>query len=66
MQRAAKPAKLAVKNGWIICPVCKQRTHQHVGPNVEAKGLELWCHRCKTVHVVNIVGGQCFLVSPCR
>lgn len=66
MQSRKECGTLVVKDGWIICPICRHRTHQHIAPQTEAKQLEVWCHRCKTVHVVNIASGQCYLDSPCR
>ena len=66
MQSERKTARLAVKNGYVVCPVCRHRTNQHIAPGTEARRLELWCHRCKTTHVVNIKNGQCYLDCPCR
>ncbi|WP_363323696.1 cysteine-rich KTR domain-containing protein [uncultured Oscillibacter sp.] len=66
MQSAAKPAKLAVKNGYVVCPTCRHRTNQHITPGTEARRLELWCHRCKATHVVSITNGQCYLDCPRR
>lgn len=66
MQSMLKTAKLTVKNGYVVCPICQHRTNQHISRETEARRLELWCHRCKTVHVVNITNGQCCLDCPCR
>lgn len=66
MQSVAQRGKLTMKNGYIVCPVCRHRTNQHVTPEMVAKHMELWCHRCKTVHLVNIENGQCYLDCPCR
>lgn len=66
MQSKKNRATLVVKDGWVMCPTCRHRTHQHIGPQTEAQRLEVWCHRCKSVHVVNIASGQCYLDSPCR
>lgn len=58
--------KLIVKDGWIVCPVCKRKTNQHIGSDTKAQNLELWCRTCKAIHLVNIDRGQCFVVSQCR
>lgn len=55
--------KLNIKGGLIVCPVCRQKTNQSVRKDTQAKNLPLWCRTCKTLHYVNIVDGQCYLIS---
>lgn len=62
----ARRGKLVVKDGWLVCPNCKQKTNQHIRPDTEARNWELWCRNCKAVFVVNIERGQSFLVSRSR
>lgn len=66
MQSAAKPAKLIIKDGLIVCPVCKQKTNLAVNANTWAKNLQLWCRACKAISLVEIEDGQCYLISRCR
>lgn len=66
LQNDPKYGKLAVKNGLIVCPVCKQRTNQAVRPDTKATNLTVWCKNCKAIHLVNIENGQCYMISRCR
>lgn len=58
--------KMAVKDGLIVCPVCKRKTNQAVRPDTTAENLQLWCRTCKTAHLVKIDRGQCYMLSWCR
>lgn len=58
--------KLVVKDGWLHCPFCKNRTNQIVQPNTDAHNLPIWCKKCKATVFVNIENGQCFLISQSR
>nr|DAL40040.1 MAG TPA_asm: cysteine-rich protein [Caudoviricetes sp.] len=52
---------LTVKRGWLICPTCPRTQFiLHLLPDTEAKNLQVYCRRCKTVIKVNIRDGQCF------
>ena len=65
MQAASKHVKLTIKKGRYVCPVCNQTTYQQADPGTNATGLLLWCRNCKSVFRVNIVDGQCSVVSRC-
>lgn len=58
--------RLAIKDGLIVCPVCRQKTNQAVRPETSAENLPLWCRHCKAVHIVHIDSGQCYVISRCR
>ena len=66
LQSSRTPVTLAVKDGLYICPVCKEKTQQAFDPATNATNLRLWCKKCKSVHYVNIVFGQCSVVSRYR
>ena len=66
MRTANESAKMIVKDGYSVCPVCRQITNQAVRPETKATSLQLWCRHCKAVHLVNIDSGQCFVISRCR
>lgn len=66
MQTDNKSVRLSVKDGMYVCPVCRQKTNQAADPSTNAQNLRLWCRHCKTVHIVNIVFGQCSIVSRYR
>ncbi len=59
MQEDRKCDKLSVRDGWVTCPECR-RNHRllHVGPETEARSLELYCRTCRKKIVVNIEKGQ--------
>ncbi|MCI9473457.1 MAG: hypothetical protein HFF31_05535 [Flavonifractor sp.] len=66
MQSRGKADRLKLKDGLIVCPVCRQKTNQVVREDTTARNLVLWCRNCKAVHLVDIEFGQCFLISRCR
>jgi len=59
LQTEIQCGKLAVENGWVVCPVCK-RNHRliRVKPETEAKELPVYCRDCKTEIILNIERGQ--------
>ncbi|MBE5054771.1 hypothetical protein INF37_01965 [Pseudoflavonifractor sp. DSM 107456] len=64
LKHSPKCGKLIIKDGYVICPVCKRRTSQMIRPDTQARRLQLWCRHCKATTIVNIESGQCFL-SQC-
>lgn len=66
LQTLKKGDKLAIKDGLIVCPVCRQKTNQTIFPETTADFFPLWCRRCKSVHLVKIASGQCYMISRCR
>lgn len=59
MQSAAKPAKLAVKNGWITCPVCGLNHRLlRITDRTEAKALPVFCRTCRCEIILDIGRGQ--------
>ena len=66
MKNTKQAVMLDVKDGLYVCPVCREKTSQGYDPSTNATYLRLWCKKCKSVHYVNIVFGQCSVVSRCR
>ena len=66
MQNVNRPVTLTVRDGLYVCPVCKEKTQQAFDPATNATNLRLWCKKCKSTHYVNIVFGQCSVVSRYR
>lgn len=64
MQSEEKKSKLIVKDGYLICPVCRRKTSQKVLPSTKAENIPVFCRHCKSVPIVNIENSQCFL-SQC-
>lgn len=63
MSSGAKSDILTIKDGLYVCPACKRKTNQAADVATNAENLRLWCRHCKAVYVVNIVRGQCSIVS---
>lgn len=66
MQKVSMRGTLSVKDGLYVCPNCRQKTNQAARPDTTATNLLLWCRHCKAEYLVNIVSGQCSIVSRCR
>lgn len=43
-----------VKNGWVICPICMNKTRTKIRYDTEAKKLPVFCPMCKNISVVDI------------
>ncbi len=54
MQLQPKPARLVVKDGWVICPVCGKGKLLKTLPDTTAHHLPSKCKRCGQVTIVNI------------
>ena len=51
--------KLVVKDGWLICPVCRRNRRLHrINADTEAKNLPVYCKDCKTELILDIARGQ--------
>lgn len=59
MQFKPDAVKLLVKDGWVICPVCR-RNHRllRVDPETAAQNLPVYCRTCRTELILNIEKGQ--------
>lgn len=58
MKSMAEPAKLIVKDGWIICPICNQnRKTIRITADTEAYHLPVYCRKCGKEFVLNIRRG---------
>lgn len=59
MQTENNCGKLVVKDGWLVCPVCRRNNRLlRVRPDTEARNLQLYCKDCKTELILNIDKGQ--------
>ncbi len=59
LQDQAKRGKLTVKDGWLICPVCRRNHHLlRIEPETEATGLPVYCRTCRSEVILNIERGQ--------
>ena len=59
LQECGKRGKLAVKDGWVTCPVCRRnRRLIRITPETEAQALPVFCRDCKSEIILNIERGQ--------
>ncbi len=54
MQPNQSPCKLVVKDGWVICPVCRKGKLLKLRPDTTAQNLPCKCKRCGQESLVNI------------
>lgn len=54
MQEQRKRGKLTVKDGWLMCPVCRRGKVLKVREDTEVKNLEVHCKLCGQKSIVNI------------
>lgn len=66
MQNNVQAGILRVKDGRVVCPACKYKTSTEVRPYTRAKGLPVYCHRCKQTYIVDIDADQRCMASPRR
>ncbi len=58
MQFPKDSGKLVVKDGWIVCPVCRNKRLFRVGEDTEAHNLPVYCRDCKTEIILDITRGR--------
>ena len=58
MQPNQSPCKLVVKDGWITCPVCRNKRLLRIEEVTEAHDLPVYCRDCKTEIILDITRGR--------
>ncbi len=43
-----------VKDGWVLCPICHQKTRLKITANTVIINLPLFCPKCKQTTNINI------------
>lgn len=46
-----------VKDGWVYCPVCHNKTRTKIRIDTEARNLPVFCPKCKRNFIANIKKG---------
>lgn len=42
-----------VKDGWMYCPICNNKTRTKIRPDTVARNLPVFCPKCKNVTVID-------------
>ena len=58
MQPNQSPCKLVVKDGWLTCPVCRNKRLLRIEEETEAHDLPVYCRDCKTEIILDITRGR--------
>ncbi len=43
-----------VKDGWVYCPICNNKTRTKIRPDTVARNLPVFCPKCKHRFTANI------------
>ena len=54
MQSNMRCGKLVIRDGWVICPVCRKGKLLKLRPDTTAQNLPCKCKRCGQESLVNI------------
>ena len=46
-----------VKDSWVYCPICNNKTRTKIRPDTLAKNLPVNCPVCKNTYIMNIEKG---------
>lgn len=47
-----------VKDSWVYCPICNNKTRTKIRPDTVARNLPVFCPKCKNAFVLNIENGE--------
>lgn len=51
---------LTVRDGWLVCPHCRNKRLLRVPITAAARGVPVWCAKCKHEIIVDIEQGRSF------
>lgn len=46
-----------VKDGWVYCPICNNKTRTKIRPDTVAENLPIFCPKCKMQSIVDVNAG---------
>lgn len=52
-----------VKDGWVYCPICNNKTRTKIRKDTEAKNLPVFCPKCRNTTVMDIYGNE---IKKCK
>ncbi|MFR1834235.1 MAG: cysteine-rich KTR domain-containing protein [Lachnospiraceae bacterium] len=52
-----------VKDGWVYCPICSNKTRTKIRPDTQAEKLPVFCPVCKNESIMNIERGKAELAE---
>ncbi|MCR1374882.1 cysteine-rich KTR domain-containing protein, partial [Clostridioides difficile] len=52
-----------LKDKWILCPVCGNKTRLKIRADTELKNFPLFCPKCKTETLINIKHGKVTIIK---
>lgn len=58
MKSVQNSARLAVKNGWISCPHCRNGRLMKVLPETEGTSIQVFCKQCRNEIILDIHKGM--------
>lgn len=44
-----------IRDGWVVCPVCRKKKVQRIAADTVAKNLPVYCARCRCESIVDIL-----------
>lgn len=47
-----------VKDGWVYCPICNNKTRTKIRPDTSAINLPVYCPKCKNTTTANFRDGK--------
>lgn len=43
-----------VKDGWVYCPICSNKTRTKIRLDTEARNLPVFCPKCKNISIMDV------------
>lgn len=56
--RNKRKGESMVKDGWVYCPICNNKTRTKIRPDTVAKRFPVFCPVCKNESIMNIENGK--------
>ena len=53
-----------VRDGWVYCPICNNKTRTKIRPDTVARNLPVFCPKCKNTMIMQIANGNAEMAGP--